>query len=211
MLSENHRAQYIDQVLKALSTAAARSEVLRRPIDALECSPRVKGFIKRQRLGTIGDIVVQSEKSFSLAKNGGPDTIEEIKRVLSGEGLSLGTSQARQYNLSDLDGTISATAVNDHPCHKNFSAGAVINFSSYDLATSFSEMARYILTDHDTADMTYDDLIRHRTYLPVQETGEKKIYPIFISDWALGKLNDPDNLEQISKIWQMGAIGIDRG
>ena len=77
-------------------------EQLNRSVDELELSVRSYNCLKNSDIKTIGDLVTKTEAEMLKTKNFGRKSLNEIKEILTGMGLSLGmrldqpTSQAAE-------------------------------------------------------------------------------------------------------------------
>lgn len=63
---------------------------LSRPIDELELSVRAANCLKAAKISTLGDLVVRTESEMLKFHNFGKKSLDEIKSILSAQGLSLG-------------------------------------------------------------------------------------------------------------------------
>jgi len=66
------------------------SELLGKPIEELDLSVRSANCLKNANIRTLGDLVQRSEREMLSTKNFGRKSLDEIKEVLSGLGLSFG-------------------------------------------------------------------------------------------------------------------------
>ncbi len=66
------------------------NEVLNRSVEELELSVRSYNCLKNANIQTIGDLVQKSESEMLRTKNFGRKSLNEIKEILSGLGLSFG-------------------------------------------------------------------------------------------------------------------------
>jgi len=66
------------------------SEVLSKPIEELDLSVRSANCLKNANIRTLGDLVQRSEREMLSTKNFGRKSLDEIKEVLEGLGLSFG-------------------------------------------------------------------------------------------------------------------------
>jgi DNA-directed RNA polymerase subunit alpha len=66
------------------------NEVLNRSVEELELSVRSYNCLKNANIQTIGDLVQRSESEMLRTKNFGRKSLNEIKEILSGLGLSFG-------------------------------------------------------------------------------------------------------------------------
>ena len=64
-------------------------ELLNRPLEELELSDRIINSLKAQNIETVGDLLRHTEKELLSGKNFGKKSLEEVKEVLKGLGLSL--------------------------------------------------------------------------------------------------------------------------
>ncbi|MCX7978267.1 MAG: DNA-directed RNA polymerase subunit alpha [Bdellovibrionaceae bacterium] len=72
------------------SAGAVLNDNLFRPVDDLELSVRSANCLKNANIRYIGELVVRSEAEMLKTKNFGRKSLNEIKEILSGMGLSLG-------------------------------------------------------------------------------------------------------------------------
>jgi DNA-directed RNA polymerase subunit alpha len=70
--------------------ASQMNEVLNRSVEELELSVRSYNCLKNANIQTIGDLVQKSESEMLRTKNFGRKSLNEIKEILSGLGLSFG-------------------------------------------------------------------------------------------------------------------------
>src|SRR5207302_6749602 len=75
------------------------SEVLNRSVEELELSVRSYNCLKNANIQTIGDLVQKSESEMLRTKNFGRKSLNEIKEILSGLGLSFGMKFDSQGRL----------------------------------------------------------------------------------------------------------------
>jgi DNA-directed RNA polymerase subunit alpha len=66
------------------------NEVLNRSVEELELSVRSYNCLKNANIQSIGDLVQKSESEMLRTKNFGRKSLNEIKEILSGLGLSFG-------------------------------------------------------------------------------------------------------------------------
>ena len=66
------------------------NEVLNRSVEELELSVRSYNCLKNANIQTIGDLVQKSESEMLRTKNFGRKSLNEIKEILAGLGLSFG-------------------------------------------------------------------------------------------------------------------------
>jgi len=66
------------------------NEHLFRSVDELELSVRPSNCLKTANIRTIGDLVQKTESELLKTKNFGKKSLNEIKTILGGMGLSLG-------------------------------------------------------------------------------------------------------------------------
>jgi len=74
-------------------------EVLNRSVEELELSVRSYNCLKNANIQTIGDLVQKSEAEMLRTKNFGRKSLNEIKEILSGLGLSFGMKIDAQGRL----------------------------------------------------------------------------------------------------------------
>jgi DNA-directed RNA polymerase subunit alpha len=70
--------------------AGQMSEVLNRSVEELELSVRSYNCLKNANIQTIGDLVQKTESEMLRTKNFGRKSLNEIKEILAGLGLSFG-------------------------------------------------------------------------------------------------------------------------
>ncbi|HZQ52139.1 MAG TPA: DNA-directed RNA polymerase subunit alpha [Bryobacteraceae bacterium] len=75
------------------------NEVLNRSVEELELSVRSYNCLKNANIQTIGDLVQKSESEMLRTKNFGRKSLNEIKEILSGLGLSFGMKFDSQGRL----------------------------------------------------------------------------------------------------------------
>ncbi|MCI0422193.1 MAG: DNA-directed RNA polymerase subunit alpha, partial [Acidobacteria bacterium] len=75
---------------KAERTADVANENLSKSVEELELSVRSYNCLKNANIKTIGELVQKSESEMLKTKNFGRKSLNEIKEILSGMGLSLG-------------------------------------------------------------------------------------------------------------------------
>jgi len=79
----------IDQPAEA-SPAVVQSEVLDKSVDELELSVRAYNCLKNANIKSIRELVMKTETEMLKTKNFGRKSLNEIKEILAGMGLSLG-------------------------------------------------------------------------------------------------------------------------
>jgi DNA-directed RNA polymerase subunit alpha len=75
------------------------NEVLNRSVEELELSVRSYNCLKNANIQTIGDLVQKSESEMLRTKNFGRKSLNEIKEILSGLGLTFGMKFDSQGRL----------------------------------------------------------------------------------------------------------------
>jgi DNA-directed RNA polymerase subunit alpha len=92
------------------------NEVLNRSVEELELSVRSYNCLKNANIQTIGDLVQKSESEMLRTKNFGRKSLNEIKEILSGLGLSFGMKFDQQGRLIGSAPPASASdfAANEH-------------------------------------------------------------------------------------------------
>src|SRR5437763_10847446 len=75
------------------------NEVMNRSVEELELSVRSYNCLKNANIQTIGDLVQKSESEMLRTKNFGRKSLNEIKEILSGLGLSFGMKFDSQGRL----------------------------------------------------------------------------------------------------------------
>ena len=81
------------------------NEVLNRSVEELELSVRSYNCLKNANIQTIGDLVQKTEAEMLRTKNFGRKSLNEIKEILSGLGLSFGMKFDSQGRLISPAGT----------------------------------------------------------------------------------------------------------
>jgi DNA-directed RNA polymerase subunit alpha len=81
------------------------NEVLNRSVEELELSVRSYNCLKNANIQTIGDLVQKSEAEMLRTKNFGRKSLNEIKEILSGLGLTFGMKFDAQGRLISPSGT----------------------------------------------------------------------------------------------------------
>ncbi len=81
------------------------NEVLNRSVEELELSVRSYNCLKNANIQTIGDLVQKTEAEMLRTKNFGRKSLNEIKEILSGLGLSFGMKFDAQGRLVSPSGT----------------------------------------------------------------------------------------------------------
>jgi DNA-directed RNA polymerase subunit alpha len=79
--------------------AGQANEVLNRSVEELELSVRSYNCLKNANIQTIGDLVQRSEAEMLRTKNFGRKSLNEIKEILSGLGMSFGMKVDAQGRL----------------------------------------------------------------------------------------------------------------
>ncbi|MFB3779065.1 MAG: DNA-directed RNA polymerase subunit alpha [Bryobacteraceae bacterium] len=87
------------------------NEVLNRSVEELELSVRSYNCLKNANIQTIGDLVQKSEAEMLRTKNFGRKSLNEIKELLAGLGLSFGMRFDSQGRLVAPPGAASSPAV----------------------------------------------------------------------------------------------------
>jgi DNA-directed RNA polymerase subunit alpha len=81
------------------------NEVLSRSVEELELSVRSYNCLKNANIQTIGDLVQKTEAEMLRTKNFGRKSLNEIKEILGGLGLSFGMKFDSQGRLIAPSGT----------------------------------------------------------------------------------------------------------
>jgi len=81
------------------------NEVLNRSVEELELSVRSYNCLKNANIQTIGDLVQKTEAEMLRTKNFGRKSLNEIKEILSGLGLTFGMKFDSQGRLVSPAGT----------------------------------------------------------------------------------------------------------
>jgi DNA-directed RNA polymerase subunit alpha len=81
------------------------NEVLNRSVEELELSVRSYNCLKNANIQTIGDLVQKTEAEMLRTKNFGRKSLNEIKEILSGLGLTFGMKFDAQGRLVSPAGT----------------------------------------------------------------------------------------------------------
>jgi DNA-directed RNA polymerase subunit alpha len=84
------------------------NEVLNRSVEELELSVRSYNCLKNANIQTIGDLVQKTEAEMLRTKNFGRKSLNEIKEILSGLGLTFGMKFDAQGRLVSPAGTPAA-------------------------------------------------------------------------------------------------------
>src|SRR6202041_2639079 len=85
--------------------ASQMNEVLNRSVEELELSVRSYNCLKNANIQTIGDLVQKTEAEMLRTKNFGRKSLNEIKEILSGLGLTFGMKFDAQGRLVSPAGT----------------------------------------------------------------------------------------------------------
>src|SRR5579883_1061511 len=111
-LLKDHMAIFInfEELPEAAEEPAERAlsqmnEVLNRSVEELELSVRSYNCLKNANIQTIGDLVQKTEAEMLRTKNFGRKSLNEIKEILSGLGLSFGMKFDSQGRLISPGGT----------------------------------------------------------------------------------------------------------
>ena len=95
------------------------NEVLNRSVEELELSVRSYNCLKNANIQTIGDLVQKTEAEMLRTKNFGRKSLNEIKEILSGLGLSFGMKFDAQGRLMSPSGTPASIGTPMHePDHR---------------------------------------------------------------------------------------------
>src|SRR5271169_906911 len=89
------------------------NEVLNRSVEELELSVRSYNCLKNANIQTIGDLVQKTEAEMLRTKNFGRKSLNEIKEILSGLGLTFGMKFDAQGRLVSPSGTPAAIGAMD--------------------------------------------------------------------------------------------------
>ena len=81
------------------------NEVLNRSVEELELSVRSYNCLKNANIQTIGDLVQKTEAEMLRTKNFGRKSLNEIKEILSGLGLTFGMKFDAQGRLVSPGGS----------------------------------------------------------------------------------------------------------
>jgi len=118
-LLKDHMAIFInfEEMPEVVEEPAERAlnqmnEVLNRSVEELELSVRSYNCLKNANIQTIGDLVQKSEAEMLRTKNFGRKSLNEIKEILSGLGLSFGMKFDAQGRL--VAGPASAPLPSDY-------------------------------------------------------------------------------------------------
>ena len=124
-LLKDHMSIFVnfEEVLEAQDEPAERvvgqmSEVLNRSVEELELSVRSYNCLKNANIQTIGDLVQKTEGEMLRTKNFGRKSLNEIKEILSGLGLSFGMkfdTQGRLVMPSGAPASISSAEPAEEP------------------------------------------------------------------------------------------------
>jgi DNA-directed RNA polymerase subunit alpha len=85
------------------------SEILNRSVEELELSVRSYNCLKNANIQTIGDLVQKTEGEMLRTKNFGRKSLNEIKELLQGLGLSFGMRFDSQGRLVSPTGVVPAS------------------------------------------------------------------------------------------------------
>jgi len=88
-------------------------EVLNRSVEELELSVRSYNCLKNANIQSIGDLVQKSEAEMLRTKNFGRKSLNEIKEILAGLGLSFGMKIDAQGRLIGPSGQSVVPRAND--------------------------------------------------------------------------------------------------
>jgi len=94
--------------------AGAMNEVLNRSVEELELSVRSYNCLKNANIQTIGDLVQKTEAEMLRTKNFGRKSLNEIKEILGGLGLSFGMKFDAQGRLT-MPGGVPAPQAGELP------------------------------------------------------------------------------------------------
>jgi len=124
-LLKDHMSIFVnfEEVLEASEEPAERvvgqmSEVLSRSVEELELSVRSYNCLKNANIQTIGDLVQKTEGEMLRTKNFGRKSLNEIKEILSGLGLSFGMkfdTQGRLVMPSGAPASVAAAEIVEGP------------------------------------------------------------------------------------------------
>ena len=90
---------------EAPSRAPTVDPILLRPVDDLELTVRSANCLKAENIYYIGDLIQRSENELLKTPNLGRKSLNEIKEILSGLGLSFGMKFDSQGRLVSPAGT----------------------------------------------------------------------------------------------------------
>jgi DNA-directed RNA polymerase subunit alpha len=79
-----------EEVITVAEVDPRLSELLSKPIEELDLSVRSANCLKNANIRTLGDLVQRTEREMLATKNFGRKSLDEIKDVLNGMGLSFG-------------------------------------------------------------------------------------------------------------------------
>ena len=94
--------------------ASQMNEVLNRSVEELELSVRSYNCLKNANIQTIGDLVQKSEAEMLRTKNFGRKSLNEIKEILAGLGLSFGMRVDASGRLIGPSGTPAAIGSSEY-------------------------------------------------------------------------------------------------
>src|SRR4029079_5981792 len=117
---KDHMAIFInfEEVAEVAEEPAERAtgqinEVLNRSVEELELSFRSYNCLKNANIQSIGDLVQKSEAEMLRTKNFGRKSLNEIKEILGGLGLSFGIKFDAQGRLVSPVGTPATIGVGE--------------------------------------------------------------------------------------------------
>src|SRR5258707_168750 len=104
MMGEGTRTAYLKadsagEVMSGQIETGPENEVLHRQVEELELSVRSYNCLKNANIQTIGDLVQKTEAEMLRPKNFGRKSLNEIKEILSGLGLTFGMKFDAQGRL----------------------------------------------------------------------------------------------------------------
>ncbi len=174
-------------------------------IDKLNLADETMQLLKEAQMETVGDITSKSSKAIQkMLGDNAKAKIQEIEHVLTKSGLKFG-SKKKDANESSIG--LSADPINGYSEQvygEILTAGAVVNFPSAWLAATFVEKARPLVGDH------LDNGAYHLKCLPTQNPVQGKFYPVYVSDDALDKLTNPENISKLSILKQDIGMNMQR-
>ena len=122
------------------------NEVLNRSVEELELSVRSYNCLKNANIQTIGDLVQKTEAEMLRTKNFGRKSLNEIKEILSGLGLTFGMKFDAQGRLVSPAGTPAVLGAGDD--------GEISKKNEDDEKTK-RRRARWRSNDHETQSIRY--------------------------------------------------------
>ncbi len=205
---EQQRSQQIDILTAALSQCAPLNpnSVLDKPIGSLGLTPKADHILKDEKILLVRDLVAITEQELLKAPFMGRRSLNDIKEALAAVGLTLGMKlpEPQAEHRSRLPAK-PIHGISEEFAGEILTSGAVLHFPTDKQATNFASVARPPASD----DLEIASF--HVKLLPVQNGGEGKTYPVYVSDEALSKLTTPENLQKLASVQQAIGVAAARG